>query len=150
LLFLLLIVGCFGDAAMTIRRAVQRELPRSTVAPGPSDMTIFVRTVHPFTSATWYTPDIAVTNSSASSITINAVELTAKGVLYTNQQPGAYPVAVASGRTQVLKIAFKLREDVWQTFFKEPADLRVGYVINGKEMTGHVNIIGDVLTSKIQ
>jgi hypothetical protein len=150
LLFLFLIVGCFGDRAMTIRQAVQRELPGLPATPSPSNLTISVRKSHPFIGGTWYAPDITVTNSSASSITINAVELSAKGVVYTNQQQDAYPVVVAPGRTQVLGPAFKLRDDVWKTFFKQPADLRVSYVVNGQELMGHVNIVGDHLTSKLQ
>lgn len=151
LLFLLLIVGCpLGDRGMTIRRAVQYELPGSPATPSPSKLMISVRTSHPLIGVTFYAPDIAVTNSSASTITINAVELTAKGVVYANQRQDAYPVVVASGQTQVLGTGFELREDVWQTFFKQPADLRVSYVINGQEMMGHVNIIGDRLNSKIQ
>jgi hypothetical protein len=151
LTFLLLIVGCpLGDRSMTIRQAVQHELRGAPAIPSPSNLTIAVRTSHSFIGSTVYTPDITATNSSASPLTINAIELTAKGVVYANLRQEEYPVVVASGRTQALGIGFKLRDDVWNTFFKQPADLQVTYVINGYEMTGHVSIIGDRLNSKVQ
>jgi len=90
-------------------------------------------------------PDVSVTNSSASSITINSVELTAKSVVYGNKRQEAYSVVLTSGETRPIILWFDLREDIWKTFYKQAADLRVNYVIDGQQMTAHANIIGERL-----
>jgi hypothetical protein len=143
-MFLFLIAGC--DPGMTIRQAVQRgSLNSSPATPSLSNLTISVRTSHLLTGETWYAPDITVTNSAASSITINAVELTAKGVVYANKRQDAYPVALASDETRVLSVWFDLRDDIWKTFSKQSADLRIDYVSDGQQMTAHASIIGERL-----
>ncbi|HEX7289181.1 MAG TPA: hypothetical protein VF532_23555 [Candidatus Angelobacter sp.] len=145
LLFLFLIAGC--DPGMTIRQVVQRGGVNGIPAtPSPGNLTISVRTSHPLKGENWYAPDVTVTNSSASPISINSFELAAKSVVYGNKRQEGYPVVLASGETRPLRLWFDLREDIWKTFSKEAADLRVNYVIDGQQMTAHANIIGERLS----
>jgi hypothetical protein len=80
---------------------------------------------------------------SPSQVTINTVELSTKGIVYANKHQAAYPLVILSGQTATLDVGFDLREDVWKTFFKQPAELRVNYASDGQQRTAHTNMIGD-------
>ena len=140
---MLLIVGC--DPGMTIRQAVQRSNRNLPATPNPNDLTISVRTFSSLIGYSSYAPDVTVTNSSAASITIKDIELTAKGIVYANRQQDGYPFMLASGQTQVFGGLFNLRDDLWTTFSKQPADLRIEYLIDGEQRTAHASIIGERL-----
>ena len=140
---MLLIVGC--DPGMTIRQAVQRSSRNLPATPNPNDLTISVRTFSSLIGYSSYAPDVTVTNSSAASITIKDIELTAKGIVYANRQQDGYPFMLASGQTQVFGGLFNLRDDLWTTFSKQPADLRIEYLIDGEQRTAHASIIGERL-----
>ena len=149
---LLLTVGCpIGDPGMTIRQAVQRgSLSGLPATPSPSYLGINVKTSHPFQGETWYAPTVTVTNSFESPITVSAVELVVRGVTYANGRgrAEAYPVVVLPGKTETLDIWFDLRENVWKTFFKQSAELRVHYRKDAREEIAHASIIGGHLDLK--
>jgi len=146
-MLLLPILGC--DPGMTIHQAVQRSNRNGLPAtPNLNDLTISVRTFSSLIGYSSYAPDVTVTNSSASSITIKDIELTAKGIVYANRQQDGYPFMLAPGQTQVFGGWFDLREDLWKTFFKQRGDLRVNYVKDGQEMTAHAAIAGDRRNAK--
>jgi hypothetical protein len=129
---------------MTIREAVRRDrLSASSATVSPSNLTISVKTKRQLIGETWYDPTVAVTNVSPTEATISAVELATKGIVYANKHKAAYPLVVLSGQTATLDVEFDLREDVWKTFFKQPAELRVNYVSDGQQKTAHASIIGD-------
>jgi hypothetical protein len=134
----LLLVDC--DPGMTIRQI--------KVSNGPSaQLTINVKTQHPLIGHTWYVPQVTVNNCSNSPITITSVELAAKRGTYANRprQPESYPSAVPSGETETLDIWFDLTDDVKETFFRQPAELRVHYKSRGQDETAHVSVIGGPL-----
>lgn len=146
LLFLLPLAGC--DPGMTIRQAVQHDRVRvSPGTAGPEAATVNVKTSDPLIGETWYAPDATITNALDTPITISRVELIAKGISYANKPrgQGTYPLVVGAGRTETLDICFDLREDVWKTFFKQPAELRVYYGSDGKEQIAHTTVIGEHL-----
>jgi hypothetical protein len=134
----LLLVAC--DPAITIR---QVKPSNGTSAP----VTIDVKTQHPFVGHTWYVPQVTLTNRSDSPITITSVELIAKRGTYANKprQPGSYPLTVPPGTTETLDVWFDLTDDVKETFFRQPAELRLHYKSRGQDETAHVSVIGGPL-----
>ena len=147
---LFLIVGC--DPGMTIREAVKRDRlnPSSFVTANPNDVIISVKTGHPLIGETWYDPTVTVTNLSPSQVTISAVELVAAGIVHENKGFTAFPLVVLSGKTVNLDVRFALHENVWKTFFKRAADLRLSYSSDGQQRTAHATIIGDHLNSNVR
>jgi hypothetical protein len=134
----LLLVAC--DPGMTIRQI--------KASNGTSDpITIEIKTQHPLIGHTWYVPQVMVTNGSDSPITITSVELAAKRRTYANKprQPESYPSAVPPGKTETLDIWFDLADDVKETLFRQPAELRVHYTSRGRDETAHVSVIGGPL-----
>lgn len=134
----LLLAAC--DPGMTIH---QIKASNGTSAP----IAIEVKTEHPFVGHTWYVPQVTVTNGSDSPITITSVELVSKRGTYANKprQPERYPLAVSPGKTETLDIWFDLAEDVKETFFRQPAELRVHYRSHGQDETAHASVIGGPL-----
>jgi hypothetical protein len=134
----LLLVAC--DPAITIR-----QIQASNGTPAP--ITIEVKTKHSIVGETIYVPQATVTNGSDAPITITSVELAAKRSTYVNKprQPGSYPLAVPSGKTETLDIWFDLTEDVKKTFFRQTAELQVHYRSRGRDESAHVSVIGGPL-----
>ncbi len=134
----LLLVAC--DPGMTIR---QIKASNGTSA----RITLNVKTEHPLIGHTWYVPQVTVTNSSDSPFTITSVELVAKRGTYVNKprRPGSYPLDVPPGKTEILDIWFDLTDDVKETFFRQPAELRVHYKSRDQDETAHVSVIGGPL-----
>lgn len=133
-----LLVAC--DPAITIR---QIKASNGISAP----ITIEVKTQHPLVGQTMYVTQVTVTNGSDSPVTITSVELAAKEGTYTNKprQPGSYPSALPRGETETLDVWFDLTEDVKETFFRQPAELRVHYTSHGQDETAHASVIGGPL-----
>lgn len=131
----LLLVAC--DPGMTIR---QIEASNGT----PARITLNVKTKHLLIGETSYVPQVTVTNNSDSPITITSVELIAKRGTYANKplQPGSYPMAVPPGKTETLDIWFDLADHVKETFFRQPAEVRVHYKSRSQDETAHVSVIG--------
>lgn len=149
LVFLPLLIGC--DPGMIIHQAVQRgNFRHSQAIARASYLRVKVETTHPLQGETWYAPRVEATNLSASPITVSAVELVARGTTYENGPDWIkpYPLVVQPGQTQVLGVWFDLHDNVWKTFFKQAADLRVNYVIDAQEMTAHATIKGEHLNWK--
>ena len=132
---MLLLVAC--DPAITIR---QMKASDGTSSP----ITINIKTQHPLVGHTFYVPQVTVTNGSDSPITITSVELAAKRGTYSNKprKPGSYPLDVPPGERETLDIWFDLTDDVRETFFRQPAELRVHYKSRGRDETAHVSVIG--------
>jgi hypothetical protein len=130
-----LLVAC--DPAIAIR---QIRASNGTSAP----ITIDVKTQHPLVGERIYVPQVTVTNGSDLPITITSVELAAKQGTYANKprQPGSYPSTVPPCKTETLDIWFDLTDDVRETFFRQPAELRVHYKSRGRDETAHVSVIG--------
>lgn len=128
-------VAC--DPAITIR---QIRASNETSAP----ITIDVKTQHLLIGERIYVPQVTVRNGSDLPITITSVELAAKQRTYANKprQPGSYPTTVSPGGSQTLDIWFDLTDDVKETFFRQPTELRVHYKIRDRDETAHVSLIG--------
>jgi hypothetical protein len=64
----------------------------------------------------WYDPEVEVTNSSDSPITITSVELVAQGVTYENNPHAkkTYPLTLLVRSTASLDIAFRFSEGVYR------------------------------------
>jgi hypothetical protein len=137
----LLLVAC--DPAITIR---QIKASNGTSTP----ITIEVKTEHPFAGHTSYVPEVTVTNSSDSLVSITSVEVATKRGTYANKprRPGGYPVTVPPGETETLNIWFDLADDVKKTFFRQPAELRVHYKSRGRDETAHVSVVGGPLDTR--
>ena len=136
LLTALLVPTVACDPGMTIRQASS---PGATNGAG---VAVYVKTSHPFIGETLYAPEVKVTNSSDSPITVTGVELIAQGATFTNKprRPGTYPLIIPPHQTQALDIWFDLHDDVEKTF-QESAELRVHYRSRGKEEIVQSNII---------
>jgi hypothetical protein len=134
----LLLVAC--DPGMTIR---QIKASNGTSA----SITLNVKTEHPLIGHTWYVPQVTVTNSSDSPITITSVDLIAKRGTYRNKPRHleSYPLYVPPGKAEILDIWFDLTDDVKETFFRQPAELRVHYESRSQDETAHVSVIGGPL-----
>lgn len=131
-------VAC--DPAITIR---QIRASNETSAP----ITIDVKTQHLLIGERIYVPQVTVRNGSDLPITITSVELAAKQGTYANKprQPGSYPSTVSPGKAETLEVWFDLTDDVRETFFRQPAELRVHYKSRGRDETAHVSVVGGPL-----
>ena len=140
LLAALLVVTVACDPGMTIR---QTSSPGATNGAG---VAVSVKTSHPFIGTRWYAPEVKVTNSSDSPITVTGVELTAQHATLTNKprRSGTYPLIVPPRETRALDIWFDLQGGVNKTF-QESAELRVHYRSHGKEEIVQSTIIGGPL-----
>jgi hypothetical protein len=93
---------------------------------GDGGSTIHVKASHPLISQIWYAPEVKVTNSSDSPITITSAELITRRETYANKtaRPGTYPVVIQPGSTETLDVGFHLNDDVKKTFFQQSVELR--------------------------
>jgi hypothetical protein len=124
---LVLTIAC--DPGMTIHQT------SSLGAINGAGVVLYVKTSHPLIGETWYAPEVKVTNSSDSPITVTGVELTVERATYANKprRSGTYPLIVPPRETEALDIWFDLRDDVKKSF-QQSADLRVHYQSSsGKE-----------------
>jgi hypothetical protein len=137
---LVLTIAC--DPGMTIRQT------SSLGATNGAGVAVHIRTSHPLIGETWYAPEVEVTNSSDSPITVTGVELTVQRATYANKprRSGTYPLIVPPRETEALDIWFGLHDDVKKTF-QQSAELRVHYRISGKEEIAESNIIGESLNT---
>ena len=93
-----------------------------------------------------YAPELEVTNSSSSRMIITAVELATSRQTYSNHRfnSDAYPVSVGPSQKENLEVRFDLAEPVNKAF-KEPAELRVHYLIGSAGQIAVAHIIGGPL-----
>jgi hypothetical protein len=136
---LVLMVAC--DPGMTIRQT--KSLPKGRRA-AMQAVALHVKTSHPLIGQTWYAPEVKVTNPFDSPITITSVEFVTRRETYANKtaRPGAYPLVIQPGSTEILHFGFRLNDDVKKTFLKQSAELRLRYRTGNKEEIAHTNIIG--------
>jgi hypothetical protein len=80
--FALLVGSDPGITIWQINSTTDSEKKAVVVTP---EITIQVKTTHQLTGEGWYDPEVEVTNSSDSPITITSVELFAQGVTYENK-----------------------------------------------------------------
>jgi hypothetical protein len=144
----ILAVAC--DPGMTIRQTKSPHEGTSGIGAAGAQVAIDVKTSHPLTGETWYAPQVRITNSSDSSITITSVELISQGATYANKppQPGFYPLVVQAGRTEGLLVWFDLKDAVKKTFH-QPAELRVHYRKDNKEEIARTSVVGGPLNTSI-
>jgi hypothetical protein len=142
LLTALLVLTIACDPGMTIRQT------SSLGATNGAGVAVYVKTSHPLIGETWYAPEVKVTNSSDSPITVTRVELTTQRATYTNKprSSGTYPLIVPPRETEALDIWFDLHDDVKKTF-QQSAELRAHYRSSGKEEIAQSNIIGGPLNT---
>jgi hypothetical protein len=137
----ILAVGC--DPGMSISQ-MKSSYEATKGDSAATQIAIDVKTSSSLIGDTWYVPQVRITNSSNSSITITTVELISRGVVYANKpvQPGFYPLVVQPGKTDDLLVWFDLNDPVYKTF-KEPSELRVHYRKDNKEEIAHASVIGN-------
>ncbi|MGA8090343.1 MAG: hypothetical protein WCA10_23925 [Terracidiphilus sp.] len=133
---LVLTTAC--DPGMMIRQS-----PSPHASSGAS-LSIHIKTSHSFTGATWYAPEVEITNPSGAPVTVTSVELIAGRITYQNKRTETYHLRVTPKATKVLDVWFDLQEDVKRTF-RQPAALRVNYRINHEDGFAESGIIGGSL-----
>jgi hypothetical protein len=135
-----LTVGC--DPGMTIRQVGVPGRSASTASTSESQVEVSVGTTHPIIGNTSYFAEADVTNASASLISVTNIELFARNKTYANEFPEEYPAKIPPGKTSALRVMFRLNADLWQTFFREPAELLVHYESGSQPKVARVTIIG--------
>lgn len=137
---LALFAGC--DPGMSIRQINSTSDSKKTTVVTP-EITIEVKTTDQLIGEDWYDPEVKVTNSSDTPITVTSVELTAQGVTYENKPRGArtYPLTLPVRSTTSLDVAFRFSEGVYR-IFKKPAELRVHYLTRGNDGLARTTLVG--------
>ena len=127
------LVAC--DPGMTVR-----QLKSSDEA--QSEIVVRIKTTRQLIGETWYAPEIEVTNSSKSPITVTNVELAARRKTYANVpfHPETYPLTIQPGNTKTIDVMFRLDDAVYKTF-EQAAELSVHYRSGGKQETVRVSVI---------
>jgi hypothetical protein len=92
----------------------------------------------------FYFPEVKVTNSSGSPITVTNVELAARNKTYANKppRPETYPLTIPPGGTETLEVIFRLDDDLYETF-QGPVELRVHYRTDGMLQLARASVIRD-------
>ena len=133
---------------MTIRQAKSPQKATSGISGGGAQVVLEVKTIHPLIGETWYAPQVKITNSSNSSITVTSVELISQDATFVSNPPqqGFYPLVVQPGKTEGLVVWFDLKNGVKKTFH-QPAELRVHYLEDNKEQIAHTRVVGEPLNT---
>src|SRR6202045_399299 len=111
----LILIAC--DPGMTIRQTEPPAIPTTLV--GPNDKVIVhIKTTRQLIGETWYDPEVKVTNTLNSPITVTSVELKTGRDAYANNPSrlGAYPLSIMPGSTEPLDVSFRLKDNVRKTF----------------------------------
>ena len=142
-----LFVAC--DPGMTIRQINSTVDSKKTAVVVPPEMTIEVKPTHQLIGEGWYDPQVKVTNSSDSPITITRVELVAQSATYENQPHAAesYPLSLPARGTTSLDIGFRFNQGV-NKIFKEPAELRIHYLTGGHDGLARTTVAGVRLNAR--
>ena len=122
------------DPGITIRQINSTADSKKKAVVVTPEITIQVKTTHQLIGEGWYDPEVEVTNSSDSPITITSVELFAQGVTYENKPRAkkTYPLTLLVRSTASLDIAFRFSQGVYR-IFKEPAELRIHYLTSSHD-----------------
>ena len=132
---------------MTIRQGNRQNDSRAGSNVGKSPVLIHVKSTRQLIGETLYAPEIQVTNSLESPITITSVELAAQSGTYANTfpRPETYPKAIQPQHTETLRVLFRLDNSVRKTF-EHPAELRVHYRANKLEAIANASILSAPLS----
>jgi hypothetical protein len=144
---LALFAGC--DPGMSIRQINSAADSKKTAVVVTPEIAIEVKTTHQLIGEGWYHPEVKVTNSSDSLITITSVELVAQGVTYENKPRGGetYPLTLPVRSTTSLEVAFRFSEGVHK-IFKKPAELRIHYLTRGHDGLARTTVVGGPLDAR--
>jgi hypothetical protein len=128
----ILLVGC--DPGMTIRQDNPQNVGRAGSDAAKSPVLIHVKSTRQLIGETFYSPEIQITNSLESPITITSVELVAQSgtCASTFPRPETYPKAIQPQEAEPLRVLFRLDNSVRKTF-ERPAELRVHYRADKQE-----------------
>ena len=137
---LALFTGC--DPGMSIRQINSAAVSKKAVVVAP-EIAIEVKTTHQLIGEGWYDPEVKVTNSFDSPITVTSVDLVAQGVTYENKprQGETYPLTLPARSTTSIEVAFRFSEGVHK-IFKKPAELRIHYLTQGRDGLALTNVVG--------
>ena len=104
---------------------------------------IDVKTTRQLIGEAWYDPEVQVTNSTSSPITIESIELATRDKTYTNTsvRPETSPLKIQPGSTEALHVLFRLDDAVYKVF-KQPAELRVHYQSDGAQGIARASVVG--------
>lgn len=121
-----LIFGC--DPGMTIRQGNRQKESGAGIDVGKSSVLIRVKSTRQLIGESLYAPEIQVTNSLKSPITITRIELASQSGTYANTfpRPEVYPKVIQPKGTETLRVLFRLDYSVRKTF-EHAAELRVHY-----------------------
>jgi len=122
-----LIFGC--DPGMTIRQGNPQEVSGARTDVGKSPVLIRVKSTRQLIGESLYAPEIQVTNSLKSPITITGIDLASRSGTYTDvfPRPEVYsPKVIQPKDTETLRVLFRLDYSVRKTF-EHPAELRLHY-----------------------
>ena len=116
------------DPGMTIRQIPPEQ------SSSADRLAIEISPVNRLIGSHFYGAKTKLTNLSKSSITIKGCELATRNVTYESRLGGAesYPFELAPGASRYFGPFFQLKDSVADVF-KEPAELRVHYTIDGRE-----------------
>jgi hypothetical protein len=103
-----------------------------------------VKTTRQLIGEAWYDPEVQVTNSTSSPITIESIELATRDKIYTNTpvRPEMSPLKIQPGSTETLHVSFRLDDAVYKVI-RQPAELRVHYQIGGTQEIARTSVVGE-------
>ena len=131
------------DPGISVRQITSRgQTTVGKLAPVNS-VALDVKTTRQLIGQAWYDPEIRITNSTSSPITIENVELATTGKTYAKAavRPGTSALEIQPGSTETIHISFRLDDAVYKAF-KQPAELRVHYQRDGMEEIARASVVG--------
>ncbi len=142
---IMLAVATACDPGMTIHQTA----PQLNGTPS-KEITMRVRSGHPFIGTKPYAPDIEIMNATDSPIDVVSIELITRRGTFENksQRSGAFPLEVPPGSTRPLDVLFELADSVKLTF-RKPTELQVHYRMGSKDQTARASLIGGKLDTSI-
>jgi hypothetical protein len=127
---------------MTIHQGNPQSVGRAGSDVDKSPVLIHVRSTRQLIGETLYSPEIQITNSLESPITITSIELATQSETFANTfpRPETYPKAIQAQKAETLRVLFRLDDSVRKTF-ERPGDLRVHYRANDQEGIATASIL---------
>lgn len=138
----LLMVAC--DPGMTIRQVKFPDDARGANPTTTPSVVVNIKPTRQLIGEKFYYPEVEVTNTSGSPITITNVELAAGNKTYFNKppRPETYPLTIPLGGVGTLEVLFLLDHDLYETF-QGPVELRVHYLTDGKLQLTRTSVTRD-------
>jgi hypothetical protein len=137
----LLLVAC--DPGTTIRQVKSTdEASKGSTSPAPL-IVLHVKPTSHIIGETLYFPEVKVTNSSGSPVTIANVELAVRSKTYANKprRPETYPLTIQPGNNEILDVLFRLDDDDHLSS-SWAAELWVHYRTGEKQQLARASVIG--------